>query len=65
MHFAIPYLKETKGKIVAITSSAGYLPAARISFYNVYWFCYDWSVSFFFYAKLIFIDVNIGVALGK
>ncbi|KAH0653522.1 hypothetical protein KY290_031804 [Solanum tuberosum] len=33
-HFAIPYLKETKGKIVAITSSAGYLPAARISFYN-------------------------------
>ncbi|KAM3221890.1 11-beta-hydroxysteroid dehydrogenase-like 6 [Capsicum annuum] len=33
-HFAIPHLKETKGKIIAITSSAGYLPAARISFYN-------------------------------
>ncbi|OIT23589.1 PREDICTED: 11-beta-hydroxysteroid dehydrogenase-like 6 [Nicotiana attenuata] len=33
-HFAIPYLKETKGKIVAIASSAGVLNAARISFYN-------------------------------
>ncbi|KAJ8568525.1 hypothetical protein K7X08_028058 [Anisodus acutangulus] len=32
-HFAIPHLKETKGKIIAITSSAGYLNAARISLY--------------------------------
>ncbi|XP_059284073.1 11-beta-hydroxysteroid dehydrogenase-like 6 [Lycium ferocissimum] len=32
-HFAIPHLKDNKGKIIAITSSAGYLNAARISLY--------------------------------
>nr|XP_027191300.1 11-beta-hydroxysteroid dehydrogenase 1B-like isoform X2 [Cicer arietinum] len=33
-YFSIPHLKKFKGKIVAIASSAGWLPAPRMMFYN-------------------------------
>ncbi|XP_021846204.1 11-beta-hydroxysteroid dehydrogenase A-like [Spinacia oleracea] len=32
--FAIPYLKNTRGKIVALSSSASWMPVPRESFYN-------------------------------
>lgn len=34
-YFAIPYLKQTKGKIIVVASAAGWLPPPRMSFYNV------------------------------
>ncbi|CAI0548106.1 unnamed protein product [Linum tenue] len=34
-YFAIPHLRETHGKIVVISSCASWLPAPRMSFYNV------------------------------
>ncbi|XP_057414985.1 11-beta-hydroxysteroid dehydrogenase A-like [Lotus japonicus] len=33
-YFSIPYLRQCKGKIIAIASSAGWLPAPRMMFYN-------------------------------
>ncbi|KAK7291539.1 hypothetical protein RIF29_06768 [Crotalaria pallida] len=33
-YFAIPHLRKSNGRIVAITSSAGWLPAPRMMFYN-------------------------------
>ncbi|KAF7834016.1 11-beta-hydroxysteroid dehydrogenase 1B-like [Senna tora] len=33
-YFAIPHLRESRGKIIGITSSAGWLPAPRMIFYN-------------------------------
>ncbi|KAK4256917.1 hypothetical protein QN277_006578 [Acacia crassicarpa] len=33
-YFAIPHLRKSRGKIVGITSSAGWLPAPRMMFYN-------------------------------
>ncbi|ESR50119.1 11-beta-hydroxysteroid dehydrogenase 1A [Citrus sinensis] len=33
-YFAIPYLKQTKGKIIVVASAAGWLPPPRMSFYN-------------------------------
>ena len=33
-HFAIPHLRHSKGKIVALSSSASWLPAPRLSIYN-------------------------------
>ncbi|KAI4336346.1 hypothetical protein L6164_014883 [Bauhinia variegata] len=34
IYFAIPHLRKSKGKIIGITSSSGWLPAPRLSFYN-------------------------------
>lgn len=33
--FAVPHLRYTKGKIVVLSSSASWLTAPRMSFYNV------------------------------
>ncbi|CAJ2676654.1 unnamed protein product [Trifolium pratense] len=33
-YFSIPHLRKSKGKIIAIASSAGWLPAPRMMFYN-------------------------------
>lgn len=33
-YYAIPYLRQTAGKIIAIASSAGWLPAPRLSLYS-------------------------------
>ncbi|XP_054791494.1 11-beta-hydroxysteroid dehydrogenase A-like [Prosopis cineraria] len=33
-YFAIPHLRKSKGKIIGITSSSGWLPAPRMMFYN-------------------------------
>lgn len=33
--FAVPYLRNSKGKIIAISSAASWWPDARMSFYNV------------------------------
>ncbi|KAB1217491.1 11-beta-hydroxysteroid dehydrogenase 1B, partial [Morella rubra] len=33
-YFAVPHLKRSAGKIIAIASAAGWLPAPRLSFYN-------------------------------
>lgn len=34
-HFAIPHLKETKGKIIAVASPAGWSGVPRMSIYAV------------------------------
>lgn len=34
--FAIPYLRDSGGKIIVLSSSASWLPAPRLSIYNVY-----------------------------
>ncbi|KAH6797162.1 hydroxysteroid dehydrogenase 1 [Perilla frutescens var. hirtella] len=33
--FAVPYLRHSRGRIIALSSSASWLPAPRMSFYNV------------------------------
>ncbi|KAK2409943.1 11beta-hydroxysteroid dehydrogenase [Trifolium repens] len=33
-YFSIPHLRKSKGKIIAIASSAGWLPAPKMMFYN-------------------------------
>ncbi|KAJ7957217.1 11-beta-hydroxysteroid dehydrogenase [Quillaja saponaria] len=33
-YFAIPHLRESRGKIIGMTSAAGWLPTPRMSFYN-------------------------------
>jgi hypothetical protein len=33
--FAVPHLRNSRGKIIALASSASWLPAPRMSFYNV------------------------------
>lgn len=34
-YFAIPHLKQSRGKIIGISSSAAWLPVPRLSFYSV------------------------------